>query len=486
MALRIVLLLWLGSAGSPMTTSSRAPNAASPSVKAPTETNRSLELPRGGIRAAGALPVSTDPSPVTALLGSDVLLTCSFPVAPRGAGEGDGQLRVTWYFQGQALMELDGIAVTTRKGAELFAPELPRGNASLLLPHVTLAEQGPYRCSVRYGGQRGEGTVRLRVAALPRVEVPSPVVQREEDSALVCCVRGFYPQDVAVSWLRDGQELNTSFVSAARRGHRDETFSLVSVYSFTPTEQDLGALFSCRARHPALNQSRQANFRITFRGAGRGTPACSGPHGTLQGLAGEPRPAQGPIVPSNPPKHKPTSALLELDLPPQPVPPLYPPSPEGQILPLPLHWGLFPQRLLRGPPGLLLTLLLGRGAQSHPQTLESRGSSRSPFCSTLPASIGPGPSPLELSFSWASPPPGAARGPEEQRGLLEPGLRILLWMLRGALLLAMALGGWSCYCSGRRHGQVREWIWTPDAGDHRGAQPEEAAEGQAGPSLLSG
>ncbi|CAM4569247.1 tapasin-related protein isoform X1 [Caretta caretta] len=317
MALRIVLLLWLGSAGSPMTTSSRAPNAASPSVKAPTETNRSLELPPGGIRAAGAFPVSTDPSPVTALLGSDVLLTCSFPVALRGAGEGDGQLRVTWYFQGQALMELDGIAVTTRKGAELFAPELPRGNASLLLPHITLAEQGPYRCSVRYGGQRGEGTVRLRVAALPRVEVPSPVVQREEDSALVCCVRGFYPQDIAVSWLRDGQELNASFVSAAHRGHRDETFSLVSVYSFTPTEQDLGALFSCRARHPALNQSRQADFRITF------------------------------------------------------------------------------------------------------------------------------------------------RGPEEQRGLLEPGLRILLWTLRGALLLAMALGGWSCYCSGRRHGQVREWIWTP-------------------------
>lgn len=96
--------------------------------------------------------------------------------------------------------------------------------------------------------------------------MPSPVVQREEDSALVCCVRGFYPQDIAVSWLRDGQELNASFVSAARRGHRDETFSLVSVYSFTPTEQDLGALFSCRARHPALNQSRQADFRITFRG----------------------------------------------------------------------------------------------------------------------------------------------------------------------------------------------------------------------------
>uniref|UniRef100_A0A674IAY7 Ig-like domain-containing protein n=1 Tax=Terrapene triunguis TaxID=2587831 RepID=A0A674IAY7_9SAUR len=106
----------------------------------------------------------------------------------------------------------------------------------------------------------------LSPPALLRVEVPSPVVRRDEDSALVCCVRGFYPQHIAVSWLRDGQELNASFVSAARQGHRDRTFSLVTVYSFNPMERDLGALFSCRARHPLLNQSRQADFRIAFRG----------------------------------------------------------------------------------------------------------------------------------------------------------------------------------------------------------------------------
>ncbi|KAH1172004.1 hypothetical protein KIL84_007622, partial [Mauremys mutica] len=217
--------------------------------------------------AAGAFLVSTDPSPVTGLLGSDLLLTCSFPAAPRGAGEGDGQLRVTWHFQGSRVAELDGIPISTRVGAILFSQQQGHAQASLLLPRVTPADQGPYRCSVRYAGQHGEGTVRVQVAALPRVEVPSPVVQRDEDSALVCCVRGFYPQHIAVSWLRDGQELNASFVSAARRGHRDGTFSLVTVYRLTPTERDLGALFSCRARHPLLNQSRQADFRIAFRGS---------------------------------------------------------------------------------------------------------------------------------------------------------------------------------------------------------------------------
>ncbi|CAM5147962.1 unnamed protein product [Natator depressus] len=286
--------------------------------------------------AAGALPVSTDPSPVTALLGSDVLLTCSFPAAPRG-GVRDQALLVSWYFRDQRVAELDGISISTRVGPILFSQQQGHAQASLLLPGVRLADQGPYRCSGRKprglpgsysrcpgswgrvsgraGGPgaapapeprpgsagcqgrgsagRGQGMAGVMVSrrgghesaledpparlsglpvsvspALPRVEVPSPVVRREEDSALVCCVRGFYPQDVAVSWLRDGRELNASFVSAARGGHRDETFSLVSVYIFTPTEQDLGALFSCRARHPALNQSRQADFRITFRAGG--------------------------------------------------------------------------------------------------------------------------------------------------------------------------------------------------------------------------
>lgn len=215
---------------------------------------------------AGTFLVSTDPSPVTGLLGSDLLLTCGFPAAPHGAR--DPTLLVSWYFQGSRVAELDGIPISTRVGSILFSQQQGHAQASLLLPRVTPADQGPYRCSVHYAGQHGEGTVRVQVAALPRVEVPSPVVQRDEDSALVCCVRGFYPQHIAVAWLRDGQELNASFVSAARRGHRDGTFSLVTVYRLTPTERDLGALFSCRARHPLLNQSRQADFRIAFRAGG--------------------------------------------------------------------------------------------------------------------------------------------------------------------------------------------------------------------------
>ncbi|CAM5147894.1 unnamed protein product [Natator depressus] len=64
------------------------------------------------------------------------------------------------------------------------------------------------------------------------------------------------------------------------------------------------------------------------------------------------------------------------------------------------------------------------------------------------------PAPLPSNSASAGPALRQVQpGPEEQHGLLEPGLRILLWTLRGALLLAMALGGWSCYCSGRRRGQ---------------------------------
>ncbi|XP_043373007.1 natural cytotoxicity triggering receptor 3 ligand 1-like [Dermochelys coriacea] len=196
-------------------------------------------------------------------------------MAPHG-GVRDQTLLVSWYFQDERVAELDGISISIRVGTILFSQQQGHTQAPLLLPGVTLADQGRYRCSVRYAGQHGEGKVQVQVAALPRVEVPSPVVQREEDSVLVCCVRGFYPQHIAVSWLRDGRELNASFISAARRGHRDETFSLVTVYRFTPTEQDLGALLSCRAWHPLLNQSRQADFRIAFRDGGANDGAGDG------------------------------------------------------------------------------------------------------------------------------------------------------------------------------------------------------------------
>ncbi|CAM5147906.1 unnamed protein product [Natator depressus] len=90
--------------------------------------------------------------PVTALLGSDVLLTCSFPAAPCGAGEGDGQRRVTWYFQGQALMELDGIAVTTRKGAESLPLSCPGATLRSSCPASRWPSRAPKAAPCATGG----------------------------------------------------------------------------------------------------------------------------------------------------------------------------------------------------------------------------------------------------------------------------------------------------------------------------------------------
>ncbi|XP_043404198.1 uncharacterized protein LOC119566301 isoform X3 [Chelonia mydas] len=141
------------------------------------------------------------------------------------------------------------------------------------------------------------------------------------------------------------------------------------------------------------------------------SPSSSAPC-TLQGLAGQPRPAQGPTVPSNPPNTN------------QPLPSW------GWTFPhsLFLHWTLPPWRARSclylptgafSPGGCSMGLLASyrlrysgeepRAAPKLSNPRQGQGSSHSPFCSTLPASIGPGPSPLELSFSWASPPPGAAR-----------------------------------------------------------------------------
>ncbi|CAM4566338.1 unnamed protein product [Lepidochelys olivacea] len=58
-----------------------------------------------------------------------------------------------------------------------------------------------------------------------------------------------------------------------------------------------------------------------------------------------------------------------------------------------------------------------------------------------------------------------AAGSRQRAGGLEMGLRVMLWMLRASLLLAMAMGGWLCCDTGSRPRkmveQATERIWDP-------------------------
>uniref|UniRef100_A0A8C3SJ05 Ig-like domain-containing protein n=1 Tax=Chelydra serpentina TaxID=8475 RepID=A0A8C3SJ05_CHESE len=105
------------------------------------------------------------------------------------------------------------------------------------------------------------------VPAAPRVSVPQRSAGADTASSFPCHVWGFYPQDVTVTWLRDGRVLTDATRSAPQR-NPDGTFNLTLTYTFTPTTSDSGSIFSCQVTHSALAQPLREEFPLDVTGEG--------------------------------------------------------------------------------------------------------------------------------------------------------------------------------------------------------------------------
>ncbi|NXH71539.1 SHPS1 phosphatase, partial [Hydrobates tethys] len=91
-------------------------------------------------------------------------------------------------------------------------------------------------------------------------EPPSPV-EVNKTVNFTCHVKGFYPGDVAVTWLENGTEVkmeNTSRLVETRQG----LFELRSLVEVKATEEKNGSVFACRVVHDAQDVSGTATLRI--------------------------------------------------------------------------------------------------------------------------------------------------------------------------------------------------------------------------------
>ncbi|KAF1468688.1 Tyrosine-protein phosphatase non-receptor type substrate 1, partial [Pygoscelis antarcticus] len=103
----------------------------------------------------------------------------------------------------------------------------------------------------------------LRVSPSVRVvaDPPSPI-EVNKTVNFTCHVNGFYPGDVAVTWLENGTEMkveNTSRLVETPQG----LFELRSLVEVKATEEKNGSVFTCRVVHDAQNPiSEMAVLRI--------------------------------------------------------------------------------------------------------------------------------------------------------------------------------------------------------------------------------
>ncbi|XP_026502349.1 tapasin-related protein-like [Terrapene carolina triunguis] len=211
--------------------------------------------------AGDQLTIYTLPSS-SAVLGSAALLKCRFNI---GGPINLTVLQVHWYFSDQSVAQYD-------RGEEIFAPgvsiseqELQIGNASLGMENVQMSDEGQYTCVVGYGAERQQSVTTLRVLAAPRLSIPRRVARTDTATSFPCHVWGFYPQDVTVTWLRDGRVLTDATHSAPQR-NPDGTFNLTLTYTFTPMDGDRGSIFSCRVSHAALAQPLREEFPLAVTG----------------------------------------------------------------------------------------------------------------------------------------------------------------------------------------------------------------------------
>lgn len=72
-----------------------------------------------------------------------------------------------------------------------------------------------------------------------------------ELSMLECSVLGFYPQEVRVSWLRDGLETTIAVTSTDTLANGDWRYQLHSYLEFRPQR---GESVSCMVEHPSLDE----------------------------------------------------------------------------------------------------------------------------------------------------------------------------------------------------------------------------------------
>ncbi|XP_039392083.1 tapasin-related protein-like [Mauremys reevesii] len=208
--------------------------------------------------AESQLIVTVGPSPVRAVLGSDVLLPCSFTV---GETISLSKFYLAWARGAEKVAEYLREKPTEQPRVKLFPEELSRGNCSLWLRNVSLEDKGRYNSTLIYTPDRSDQQLELQVTAAPRLSVPQRSARTDTASSFPCHVWGFYPQDVTVTWLRDGRVLTDATHSAPQR-NPDGTFNLTLTYTFTPTASDSGSIFSCRVSHAALAQPLREEFLL--------------------------------------------------------------------------------------------------------------------------------------------------------------------------------------------------------------------------------
>ncbi|GCB63243.1 hypothetical protein scyTo_0014602, partial [Scyliorhinus torazame] len=142
-----------------------------------------------------------------------------------------------------------------RPGASISDSDLLKGNASLYLPKVQLADEGSYTCTVFITPESEKQTSTMQVLVRPNVSLStqSITIPNGSEGSVKCDVIGFYPQQLDISWMKISKQRIENISSINYRKYfvtnSDKTFSVSSQLRIRPTMEDNGEKYRCVVKH---------------------------------------------------------------------------------------------------------------------------------------------------------------------------------------------------------------------------------------------
>uniref|UniRef100_UPI00398E3E8A CD276 antigen isoform X2 n=1 Tax=Pristiophorus japonicus TaxID=55135 RepID=UPI00398E3E8A len=216
----------------------------------------------------GALEIQVPEDPVVAIFGKDITLNCSFTT---DANFSLGDLSIIWQLTETRKMvhsysplqdlQADQVESFVNRTA-LFHEELEKGNASLLLRHVKIEDEGSFTCFVRIKEHK-KAAIMLQLAASfskPNLHLePNKNLKPGDEVAIACHSSGGYPQ-ATVHW-HDGKGGNiTKNVTTSQVANKEGLFDVRSVIRVI---LEPNSTYSCLVRNELLNEETQALATIT-------------------------------------------------------------------------------------------------------------------------------------------------------------------------------------------------------------------------------
>ncbi|XP_068882061.1 CD276 antigen isoform X1 [Aphelocoma coerulescens] len=219
---------------------------------------------------AGAVEIQVPEEPVVALFGHDATLRCSFsPDANFSVAElsliwqlTDTKRLVHGFSGGRDRLQDQGRGYANRTA--LFYDQLARGNVSLLLRRVRIADEGSFTCFVRVR-DHSSAAVTLQVAApysKPSVHLEPSKDLKPGDVAMVTCQASRGYPEASVLW-QDGRGANlTANVTTWQVANEEGLFEVRSVLRVLV---EPSVTYSCLVLNAVLRQHGHASVTITGR-----------------------------------------------------------------------------------------------------------------------------------------------------------------------------------------------------------------------------